>query len=100
SRRRHTRSYGDWSSDVCSSDLFVVCTVLFNTSSPVRLIYAKEYTRRCVRRSERGARAATPGRAILPPMIQPRRAILALSLLLLRSEERRVGKACRSRWSA
>src|SRR5207248_8572975 len=24
SRRRHTRSYGDWSSDVCSSDLDVV----------------------------------------------------------------------------
>src|SRR5437867_3477377 len=23
SRRRHTRSYGDWSSDVCSSDLMV-----------------------------------------------------------------------------
>src|SRR5207248_4626220 len=23
SRRRHTRSYGDWSSDVCSSDLFM-----------------------------------------------------------------------------
>src|SRR5437867_12519191 len=23
SRRRHTRSYGDWSSDVCSSDLSV-----------------------------------------------------------------------------
>src|SRR5207248_7571189 len=23
SRRRHTRSYGDWSSDVCSSDLFL-----------------------------------------------------------------------------
>src|SRR6266516_6502001 len=23
SRRRHTRSYGDWSSDVCSSDLVV-----------------------------------------------------------------------------
>src|SRR5207248_8912912 len=22
SRRRHTRSYGDWSSDVCSSDLY------------------------------------------------------------------------------
>src|SRR5574340_1408193 len=22
SRRRHTRSFGDWSSDVCSSDLF------------------------------------------------------------------------------
>src|SRR5207248_7347607 len=24
SRRRHTRSYGDWSSDVCSSDLLSV----------------------------------------------------------------------------
>src|SRR5207248_3576298 len=24
SRRRHTRSYGDWSSDVCSSDLSTV----------------------------------------------------------------------------
>src|SRR5437867_10029071 len=24
SRRRHTRSYGDWSSDVCSSDLLAV----------------------------------------------------------------------------
>src|SRR5437867_4957291 len=24
SRRRHTRSYGDWSSDVCSSDLELV----------------------------------------------------------------------------
>src|SRR5207248_5341909 len=24
SRRRHTRSYGDWSSDVCSSDLFAI----------------------------------------------------------------------------
>src|SRR5207248_8612666 len=27
SRRRHTRSYGDWSSDVCSSDLFAGGTV-------------------------------------------------------------------------
>src|SRR5437867_12988285 len=26
SRRRHTRSYGDWSSDVCSSDL-AICVV-------------------------------------------------------------------------
>ena len=24
SRRRHTRSYGDWSSDVCSSDLLQI----------------------------------------------------------------------------
>src|SRR5207248_7408616 len=25
-RRRHTRSYGDWSSDVCSSDLWRACS--------------------------------------------------------------------------
>src|SRR5438094_6384913 len=28
SRRRHTRSYGDWSSDVCSSDLFLILTTV------------------------------------------------------------------------
>src|SRR5207248_8095858 len=28
SRRRHTRSYGDWSSDVCSSDLFDALNVV------------------------------------------------------------------------
>src|SRR6266516_6754540 len=28
SRRRHTRSYGDWSSDVCSSDLCIGATTL------------------------------------------------------------------------
>src|SRR5207248_7126470 len=27
SRRRHTRSYGDWSSDVCSSDLLVAASL-------------------------------------------------------------------------
>src|SRR5437867_11389637 len=27
SRRRHTRSYGDWSSDVCSSDLHPIVRV-------------------------------------------------------------------------
>src|SRR5437867_12964307 len=31
SRRRHTRSYGDWSSDVCSSDL---STIAITTSRP------------------------------------------------------------------
>src|SRR5207248_6968673 len=32
SRRRHTRSYGDWSSDVCSSDLKAFAAVLENYS--------------------------------------------------------------------
>src|SRR5437867_5297881 len=32
SRRRHTRSYGDWSSDVCSSDLSPINIVQLRTS--------------------------------------------------------------------
>src|SRR5207248_8467906 len=34
SRRRHTRSYGDWSSDVCSSDLPVSARLARRTSDP------------------------------------------------------------------
>src|SRR5437867_1899174 len=33
SRRRHTRSYGDWSSDVCSSDLLAVAFALDETKT-------------------------------------------------------------------
>src|SRR5207248_6395853 len=40
SRRRHTRSYGDWSSDVCSSDLskvrFVVTKQLSSSGAATR----------------------------------------------------------------
>src|SRR5437867_5531180 len=35
SRRRHTRSYGDWSSDVCSSDLLQQRLLAKQRSSPV-----------------------------------------------------------------
>src|SRR5207248_5531274 len=37
SRRRHTRSYGDWSSDVCSSDLSgnILLAVLVNRMLPL-----------------------------------------------------------------
>src|SRR5215211_8835902 len=57
SRRRHTRSLCDWSSDVCSSDL--------SAPETIKPWYS--------------ARSTFPAR--------------------LRSEERRVGKECRSRWS-
>src|SRR2546426_8680383 len=63
SRRRHTRLQGDWSSDVCSSDLNpgkIVC---------VGLNYEEH-------RQETGRDKTEQ-----------------------RSEERRVGKECRSRWS-
>src|SRR5207248_4505860 len=73
SRRRHTISYGDWSSDVCSSDLsgdHEIARVDWGYSNPISY--------------------STPWFAV------PR---LGFIVLALRSEERRVGKECRSRWS-
>src|SRR5438874_13051107 len=68
SRRRHTRSLRDWSSDVCSSDLGIAASVgnvLDRT-------------------------AASPGHLECEGVARS---------TLARSEERRVGKECRSRWS-
>src|SRR5476649_1256435 len=65
SRRRHTRSLCDWSSDVCSSDL------------------QRASRQRCRYRQRQPCRARPRGRKPRSP----------------RSEERRVGKECRSRWS-
>src|SRR5207245_5335032 len=58
SRRRHTRCYRDWSSDVCSSDLFSAPTTAGDPN-------AREWA----------------------------------TSTLERSEERRVGKECRSGWA-
>src|SRR3712207_5231503 len=72
SRRRHTRYWRDWSSDVCSSDLG------WTTRS------SQLYESRLLR--------------IGSPLFH-----FGILLVLLghvgRSEERRVGKECRSRWS-
>src|SRR5438093_10212822 len=83
SRRRHTRLVSDWSSDVCSSDLHVTAQVLavFPLDLLVEvldLLVVEEIERRVevVDRHE--------------PLALGRR---------LRSEERRVGKECRSRWA-
>src|SRR5258706_8942619 len=87
SRRRHTRLVSDWSSDVCSSDL-------------------------SWRPWLRPGAAASPWRRISPdylpiPGFRVRR-LVPLSFRRFpppgsrkpwRSEERRVGKECRSRWS-
>src|SRR5439155_5165425 len=76
SRRRHTRWPRDWSSDVCSSDLSpsLEGTLADSLISCVRidisLLDLNGYTR------------CTPSDSTSP-----------------RSEERRVGKECRSRWS-
>src|SRR3712207_7931484 len=88
SRRRHTRYWRDWSSDVCSSDL--------------------------AQRADAGAQLAEQALAVgqeraldreaLDRRVERRRSRLDRLLQLRRdvgerSEERRVGKECRSRWS-
>src|SRR3712207_7363541 len=93
SRRRHTRYWRDWSSDVCSSDLHPY----------LAHVWAKK-----------GAdlRVPTPGQsakvAMLGVLDWARRKLIVRTsrtkrssdfIALLRSEERRVGKECRSRRS-
>src|SRR5206468_7611249 len=72
SRRRHTRSDRDWSSDVCSSDL----SWNWNTSPVLRLLIPWST----------GSTSRKP--SVVPPRAPRTR---------MRSEERRVGKECRSR---
>src|SRR5256886_9010308 len=85
SRRRHTRFDCDWSSDVCSSDLCL----------PIRLLYRPSCSRDC----------RPIHRRVAPRRIQlqahPASFAVASSVRMgaARSEERRVGKECRSRWS-
>src|SRR5256885_9998880 len=84
SRRRHTRLQGDWSSDVCSSDLDL-------------LFYGLQRTLACspgplsVTRTSTGITLDWTGDTF--------RLQGAETLAGPRSEERRVGKECRSRWS-
>src|SRR5207248_4774272 len=47
SRRRHTRSYGDWSSDVCSSDLYLLEVTASQRPSAMALDLRCEGPSRC-----------------------------------------------------
>src|SRR3712207_7369483 len=83
SRRRHTRYWRDWSSDVCSSDLLALLG-----SAVVALLFALTL-------------AAQSG-WVGPDLAEERYFVYAVPLIFvaaMRSEERRVGKECRSRWS-
>src|SRR3712207_8303523 len=88
SRRRHTRYWRDWSSDVCSSDL-----------SKIEAIRYRFYE------VERQVAFTLPSRA--RPFADVRLYVLITESsckrpwleVAGRSEERRVGKECRSRWS-
>src|SRR5256885_9381282 len=90
SRRRHTRLQGDWSSDVCSSDLAVDDDEIVGAIAIVS-----------VKHQEAGLTMTIPcdisGR-ILHEHVE----IIGMVVGPIhgdRSEERRVGKECRSRWS-
>src|SRR5207249_9710688 len=90
SRRRHTRSKRDWSSDVCSSDLLVAATTLSaqradapKPAEPTRVVRGE--TMRPQIRGTHGIVAAG------------RHYSVAAGIQILRSEERRVGKEWRSR---
>src|SRR5260370_22632621 len=86
SRRRHTRFKCDWSSDVCSSDLRFVTT---------RLPFA---TTRSTSKGQKELRVETPLATHLRSLKRPS-LMTAPTHGVNRSEERRVGKECRSRWS-
>src|SRR5690606_40274164 len=78
SRRRHTRFSRDWSSDVCSSDL--ISYTLLNSFRDISLIHSHSATA-----------SSFPSSSSLNQY---------LASSLNRSEERRVGKECRSVWGS
>src|SRR5438093_2970148 len=90
SRRRHTRLVSDWSSDVCSSDL---------PAHP----YRPQPRGVCRGRPARGVLdRGTPrarGHVCLYGRAGRRASVGKEGQMTTRSEERRVGKECRSRWS-
>src|SRR2546430_9030577 len=88
SRRRHTRFDCDWSSDVCSSDLS-------STRREELLVTPGELA------AMREVRRALTGPHAIEQLLDQLRKTgsNAEFLFRVRSEERRVGKECRSRWS-
>src|SRR5438067_13114048 len=85
SRRRHTRSKRDWSSDVCSSDLRAG-RIVDDLGDPHIGVDDDDVAR-------------GDGHAVCAvDLADEARAVRLVAGV--RSEERRVGKECRSRWSA
>src|SRR5438876_2589826 len=84
SRRRHTRWTGDWSSDVCSSDL--------------GRIYKSDKTQRPLQLARIDSILIHELMPAHPLVVDPVKHEIELKRSW-RSEERRVGKECRSRWA-
>src|SRR5260221_4742078 len=88
SRRRHTRSLCDWSSDVCSSDLPNIQYISIDRSIDRDVLNVGIEQQRQNPRDREFYR--NRGDYCELPVDKPTQE---------RSEERRVGKECRSRWS-
>src|SRR5437763_5871533 len=85
SRRRHTRYIGDWSSDVCSSDLALMhLGVLAAAALTLPIGVAHGF-------------GAPPSTGVGIWLVALFAASIGLPFAALRSEERRVGKECRAR---
>src|SRR5207248_8208827 len=87
SRRRHTRSYGDWSSDVCSSDLTA------NVEGQTVKVKGPKGAMQVVLPEEVVVKVDA-GAVKVDPRNETKRA------RSMRSEESRVGKEWRSGWGA
>src|SRR5256886_4001460 len=87
SRRRHTRFDCDWSSDVCSSDLALFGQLPWRGVPyiPVEIVLLPRWFPFNIHR------VSYWSRTVMVPLL--------ILCTLKRSEERRVGKECRSRWS-
>src|SRR3712207_6923546 len=86
SRRRHTRYWRDWSSDVCSSDLSHTGKYKITPGKPLPPALL----------AENPDDVYTGGANLRKQIENARRFGVPV---VVRSEERRVGKECRSRWS-
>src|SRR2546426_10290883 len=97
SRRRHTRLQGDWSSDVCSSDLVTAGanTPFVSLAVATRVPENTKSTGTIVNVIVTGVSLASR-REMAPGVTFT---AITWSDNVKRSEERRVGKECRSRWS-
>src|SRR2546430_10454742 len=87
SRRRHTRFDCDWSSDVCSSDLKDLPALLPEVRKGPTFLYIEVENLDALKPALKSADVYLPERNTFYGARE------------IRSEERRVGKECRSRWS-
>src|SRR5205814_2831786 len=92
--RRHTRCLSDWSSDVCSSDLRSEAFAFGIAATPG---HAQQHPEQRLQRPARSHLRRPPGPMDLLPELRREKLSQGFlegnnCLLLLRSEERRVGK--------